>query len=56
MKNNPSHFESDSNGRPYGFEKVHIVDASIFPSIPATTITLSIMANSYRIANAYDLT
>ena len=54
MKKKPSNFESDLYGRPYGFNKVHIVDASIFPSVPATTITLTIMANAYRIANAYD--
>jgi hypothetical protein len=26
-----------------------VVDATIFPSIPATTITLSVMANAHRI-------
>lgn len=50
MKKNPSDFESDKYGRPYGFEKVYIVDSSVFPSIPATTITLTIMANAFRIA------
>jgi len=29
---------------------VHLLDASVFPSIPATTITLTVMANAHRIA------
>ena len=41
---------SDTMGRPFGFERVHLIDASCFPSIPATTITLPVMANAYRIA------
>ncbi len=52
----PSAFQSDRLGRPHGFERVHIVDSSTFPSIPATTITLSIMANAHRIASAHDET
>jgi len=51
MKSNPSNFESDYLGRPYGFQKVHVVDATIFPSIPATSITLTAMANAHRIAS-----
>jgi len=51
MKEKPKEFESDKFGRPYGFERVHIVDSSIFPSIPATTITLTIMANAHRIVS-----
>jgi len=42
---------SDREGRPFGFERVHVVDASCLPSIPATTITLPVMANAWRIAN-----
>lgn len=42
---------SDIEGRPYGFERVHLVDASCLPSIPATPITLPVMANAWRIAN-----
>ncbi len=41
---------SDVEGRPYGFDRVHLVDASTFPSIPSSPITLSAMANAYRIA------
>lgn len=51
MKKTPSKFESDCLGRPYGYQKVHAVDATVFPSIPATTITLSVMANAHRIAS-----
>jgi hypothetical protein len=51
MKTRPSSFESDSFGRPYGFRKVHAVDATVFPSIPATSITLTAMANAHRIAS-----
>ena len=42
-------FKSDLMGRPYGWKRVHIVDASVLPSIPGTTITLTVMANSHRI-------
>jgi choline dehydrogenase-like flavoprotein len=49
MKANPGPFEVDVLGRPHGFTRVHIVDSSVFPSLPATTITLSVMANAHRI-------
>ena len=41
---------TDLLGRPYGMAHVHVVDATIFPTIPAQAITISIMANAYRIA------
>ena len=53
MKAKPSHFESDVLGRPFGFKRVHIVDSTTFPSIPASTIALTSMANAHRIASAY---
>jgi len=28
-----------------------LIDASVFPSIPASTITFSVMANAHRIAS-----
>jgi choline dehydrogenase-like flavoprotein len=46
---------TDIWGRPYGYTRVHLVDASIFPSIPASSITLTIMANAYRIASECEL-
>jgi choline dehydrogenase-like flavoprotein len=45
----PKNFESDLLGRPNGWKNVHVVDASVLPSIPATTITFSVMANAHRI-------
>jgi choline dehydrogenase-like flavoprotein len=50
MRANPQGLESDVLGRPAGLRRVHLVDASVFPSIPATTITFSAMANAHRIA------
>jgi choline dehydrogenase-like flavoprotein len=35
-----------------GSSRVHIVDASVFPTIPAGPITFTIMANATRIAHA----
>jgi choline dehydrogenase-like flavoprotein len=49
MRAAPGPFESDVLGRPYGWERVHAVDSTVFPSIPSTTITFSIMANAHRI-------
>ena len=49
MRETPKHFESDRLGRPSGWSRVHAVDASVLPSIPATTITFSVMANAHRI-------
>jgi len=49
MSKSPGLEESDKLGRP-GFKHIHLVDSSVFPTIPATTITLSEMANAYRIA------
>ena len=39
----------DPLGRPQGWSRVHAVDASVLPSVPATTITFSVMANAHRI-------
>jgi choline dehydrogenase-like flavoprotein len=49
MRANPGPFEVDTLGRPHGFTRVHVVDSSVFPSLPATTITLTVMANAHRI-------
>jgi choline dehydrogenase-like flavoprotein len=52
MRLNPHALEVDVLGRPSEFTNVHLVDASVFPSLPATTITLSVMANAHRIGAA----
>lgn len=43
--------ESDLLGRPHGYSRVHLIDASVLPSIPATSITFSVMANAHRIGS-----
>jgi choline dehydrogenase-like flavoprotein len=50
MKAKPARLQTDVLGRPPGLTRVHLVDSSVFPSLPATTITLSVMANAHRIA------
>ena len=45
----PGH-ESDLLGRVHPWRNVHLVDASVFPTVSATTFTLTIMANAHRIA------
>jgi choline dehydrogenase-like flavoprotein len=49
MRAQPENFETDLLGRPRGWSRVHVVDASVLPSVPATTITFSVMANAHRI-------
>jgi len=51
MRARPVRGETDALGRPYGRRRVHIVDSSVFPSIPAATITLAVMANAWRIGH-----
>jgi len=51
MRTDPKDGETDVLGRPAGFNRVHLIDASVFPSIPASTITFSVMANAHRIAS-----
>jgi ferredoxin len=48
---NPStDFSSDRVGRVGPWKRVHLVDAAVFPTIPATTYMLTVMANAHRIA------
>lgn len=50
MSNQPKDFSSDIYGRPLMQKRVHLIDSSVLPSIPSGTITLTVMANAYRIA------
>jgi choline dehydrogenase-like flavoprotein len=50
MRKSPGRLETDVLGQLASLPRVHFVDASVFPSIPATTITLTVMANAHRIA------
>jgi ferredoxin len=43
-------FTSDCLGRVGSWQRIHAVDASVFPNVPAMTFTLTIMANAHRIA------
>lgn len=54
MKKNPKKFESDILGRPYGFKRTHMVDASVFTSLSTQTVAFTMMANAHRIASTYD--
>jgi choline dehydrogenase-like flavoprotein len=51
MSMRPGPFECDRLGVPTGFDRIHLVDASTFPDIPPTPITLTVMANAHRIAS-----
>ena len=51
MAERPADGQSDLLGRPRGAGRVHVVDASVLPAIPATTITFGVMANAHRIAS-----
>ena len=45
----PSGLQTDPTGKLHGLERVHVVDASVLPTIAATTITFTVMANAHRI-------
>jgi ferredoxin len=47
----PSAFSSDRLGRVGSSERIHLVDASVFPTVPAMTFGLTVMANAHRIAS-----
>ena len=42
---------TDRTGRLAAWENIHLIDASVFPVVPATTFTLTIMANAHRIVS-----
>ena len=51
IESGSTHFGSDRLGRVAPWQRVHLVDASVFPNVPAMTFTLTIMANAHRIAS-----
>lgn len=55
MRSHPGALETDIFGRLQGLKRIHVVDASVFPSVPATTITLTAMANAHRIGSEVGL-
>jgi len=52
MAAEPGPGETDILGRPRGMSRVHLIDASVFTTIPSTTITFTAMANAHRIGAA----
>jgi choline dehydrogenase-like flavoprotein len=52
MTDAPGPGQTDRLGRPFGLTRLHAVDATTFPNIPAPTITFTVMANAYRIGRA----
>jgi choline dehydrogenase-like flavoprotein len=52
MRLRPGAGEGDTLGRPLPARRIHVVDSSCFPSIPSGTVTLTAMANAYRITAA----
>ncbi len=53
MSKNPKGLETNLHGEMDRLPNVHIVDASVFPSVPAPTITFTAMANAHRIATKF---
>jgi choline dehydrogenase-like flavoprotein len=49
MSVSPSGWQSDPLGRIKGLKRVHVVDASVLPAVPAQNTTFTVMANAYRI-------
>jgi choline dehydrogenase-like flavoprotein len=43
--------DTDLLGRPFGWQNIHVVDTSVLPNIPGTTVGLLTMANAHRIAS-----
>jgi hypothetical protein len=49
--NREGKLDTDILGRVNAWEHIHVVDTSVFPSLPGTTIGLLAMANAYRIVD-----
>ena len=53
MRRNPKNFETNKWGEIPSFSRVHLVDATVLPSISGAPIQLTAMANAYRIASRH---
>ena len=51
MSRAPGKLETDRWGRLSSLPGVHLVDASVLPSVPASTLAFTVMANAHRIAS-----
>jgi len=56
MKHKPEK-ETDTNllGNTKGWKYIHVIDSSVFPSLPGTKIRLLAMANAARIASEVEI-
>jgi hypothetical protein len=53
MTDSPSEkYQTDTQGKLYNSNRVHIVDASLFPFLPAKNHSFTVMANAMRIASS----
>jgi choline dehydrogenase-like flavoprotein len=50
-KSDQGRITSDLSGRPLGLKRVHVVDSTVFPSIPGTPTLALMMANALRICD-----
>lgn len=55
MRLDPKQFETHTDGRLWDSRRVRIIDGSVLPSLPAKNHSLTIMANSARIAEQVKL-
>ena len=51
MTDRSSIFSSDRLGRVGSWQRIHVADAAVFPTVPAMTYGLTVMANAHRIAS-----
>ena len=51
MSARPADGQTNLAGCLPAWRRIHLVDASVFPTIPSSTITYSVMANAHRIAS-----
>jgi choline dehydrogenase-like flavoprotein len=50
MQKNPSHYQTDKNGKLHGTQRIYITDGACFTELPAKNLTFTIMANALRIS------